>query len=191
MVNIIRSILFCSLLVLNYASYAQSTKKLAKDTLIWRADSLLTVEHFQAKRNTVKGAFAYTTTTIWLYQRDIDGELLFFVDAIFLKSKSFLPKDAPYALNHEQKHFDLCEVYARKMRQKIAEKDFTKVRDIEAEIGRIYNRVMADYFKEQEQFDKDTQHGMNAAKQQVWNEKIATMLTELDAFSSNRVSITK
>ncbi|TAE78919.1 MAG: DUF922 domain-containing protein [Bacteroidetes bacterium] len=186
-----RYLLFLITLSIGYLTHAQSTKKLAKDTLIWRADSLLTVEHFQAKRNNVKGAFAYTTTTIWLYQREVGGELLFFVDAIMLKSKSFLPKDVPYTLNHEQKHFDLCEVYARKIRQKIAEKDFTKVKDTPAEINKIYNKLIAEYFKEQEKFDKETEHGINAAKQQIWNEKIAGMLADLEAYSSNSVSITK
>lgn len=183
-------LLFC-LLCIGCFAQAQSTKKLAKDTLIWRADSLLTTEHFQAKRNNVKGAFAYTTLSIWLYQRDVAGKLLFFVDALMLKSKSFLPKDAPYALNHEQKHFDLCEVYARKIRQKLAEKDFTKVKDTQAEVSKIYNRLMDDYTKEQEKFDKETEHGINAAKQKIWDDKIAAMLADLAAYSSNSVDIVK
>lgn len=186
-----RKTLLFTLLLFSCLANAQSIKRLAKDTLIWRADSLLTVEHFQAKRNNVKGAFAYTTLSIWLYQRDVDGDLKFFIDAIMLKSKSFLPKDAPYALNHEQKHFDLCEVYARKIRQKLAEKDFTKVKDTQAEVSKIYNRLMADYAKEQEKFDKETEHGINAAKQKLWDEKIATMLAELEDYSSNSVSMVR
>lgn len=115
--------------------------------------------------------------------------MLFVVEAVFLKSKSFLKDDSPYILKHEQLHFDICEVNTRKLRKAIMEKDFSKVKDIVAVITKIYNKAAEELTKEQYAYDGDTQNGMNGAKQKLWNERIEKELLELDGFSSTQIDI--
>jgi hypothetical protein len=168
-------------------STAQLSKKMAQDTVIWSAEVPLTKEFFQAKRSQYgKNVPAYIMSAIYLYQKEKDGTLPFYVEAIMLKSKSYMKEETSYTLNHEQLHFEL---YARKLRQRIAEKDFTKVKDIVAVINKMYAKIIEEYRKREEQYDNDTQHGVNAAKQKIWNETIAAELLALDSFASIEVNI--
>jgi len=108
-----------------------------------------------------------------------------------MKSKSYIRENAPYVLKHEQLHFDITELYARKLRQMMHETDFKKVKNISAEISKMYNRVMADENKEQNKYDKDTEHGLNAAKQQVWSDDIAARLGAAEAFTATEINVVK
>ena len=169
--------------------HAQLSKKMAKGTLIWRQDSVLTKEDFKAKHQGSVSYPAYSAVTLFFYAKDKEGSLKFYIEAIFLKSKSYMKEISPYALKHEQLHFDIVELYARKMRQRIAEKDFKKINNIRGEIQKQYDKTWDEIKKEEDKYDKDTEHGLNSAKQEMWNENIEKMLKELTTFTSTEVDI--
>lgn len=138
---------------------AQLTKRQAQDTLIWNNSQVLTKDDFQSKRNMYGSQIpAYTSSAIYLYQKEDNGQLNFYVEAIFLKSKSYMAKESVYILKHEQMHFDITELYARKLRQLIAQKDFTKVKNVVSEIERMYKRVTNEWQREENKYD--TRHNM-------------------------------
>jgi hypothetical protein len=173
---------FLFLLVFKYAS-SQS------DTLIWHRDSLLHNEDFLSKQ---KGnQFAFTGSGIHFYTKENNGAMQFIVEAIFLKSKSFMKGDSPYILKHEQLHFDITELYARKFRQKISERDFGKVKNIREEFSKMSKLIFSALDREQNNYDNDTEHGMNPVKQQLWVEKIAAQISELENFSATVIELTK
>src|SRR5689334_15537067 len=120
-------------------TYSQSSKKFAKDTIIWSGDRLLTVEDFQGRKSKNK---AGTSSGLFIHSEDKEGTLMFYVEAIFYKSKSFFMKDeSPYALRHEQLHFDITELYARKLRQKIIQRDFKKTNNLREVIHKIFEKA--------------------------------------------------
>lgn len=159
---------------------------------MWNGAIPLTKEDFQAKRSTYgKDIPAYTSSAIYLYQKDDNGSLNFYVEALFFKSRSFMKEESPYTLGHEQLHFDITELYARILRKRIADTDFTKIRDVVGHVQKIYNKASAEWLKDEEKYDKETQHGINAAMQKKWAQDIAARLEELEAFASPAVSITE
>ncbi|MES2689631.1 MAG: DUF922 domain-containing protein [Bacteroidota bacterium] len=171
---------------------AQLTKRQALDTLIWNTVQPLTKEDFQSKRSMYGREIpAYTSSAIYLYQKEDNGQLNFYVEAIFLKSKSYMAKESVYILKHEQIHFDITELYARKLRQLIAQKDFTKVKNVVSEIDRMYKRMASEWQKEENKYDSETQHGINGARQNIWNDNIAAQLKKLEAFAAPDVSMVK
>ncbi len=166
-----------------------SIKKLRNDTIVWRADSLLDKDDFKSRS---KGsAMGFTASGIFLYPSENSGVLVFYVEAIFVKSKSYITKFSDYVLKHEQLHFDVCELYARKLRQKINEIDFKKVKNVQQVIQNAYAKINTEFSREQEKYDKDTEHGLNAAKQQVWADDIQKRIKELDAFSGTEINTVK
>jgi hypothetical protein len=80
-------------------------------------------------------------------------------------------------LQHEQRHFDLCEVYARKLRQKLAKRSWTG--DDADKIDRIYQHLYKELNERQLKYDEETVHGLDTDKQHEWNEQIAKELNEL------------
>jgi hypothetical protein len=167
-----------------------SIRKLKNDTIIWRADSLLKKEDFKA-RPKPNAPLGYSAVGIFLYPSESGGELLFYAEALFMKSKSYITKYSEYVLKHEQIHFNICELYARKLRQKISETNFKKVKKISEEISKLYLKVDKEHVEEQAKYDKDTEHGLNSAKQKIWEEDINNRIKELDQYSSTSISIIK
>ena len=84
-------------------------------------------------------------------------------------------------LQHEQIHFDIAEISARKIR-----KEITELRQAGEEEPSIYkqhiNKLLDDYYARDTEYDKETQHGLNDKKQQEWNKKTAKELEELEEY---------
>lgn len=85
-------------------------------------------------------------------------------------------------LDHEQGHFDLCEVYARKLRKELKEKKLTTLNLQDANV--IYKRIYEEYLDRQESYEKETNYGLDRARQSEWNTTIANELSELNVFSN-------
>jgi len=168
---------------------APNIRKLKNDTVIWKPDSLLRPEDFKARPKS-NGPLGLSYVGFLYYTNEASGELILNVEAIFVKSKSYIVKNTEYVLKHEQIHFDIAELHARRLRKRIDEVDFKKIKSVQNEINKLHDKTVKEYGKEQEEYDKDTEHGLNAAKQKVWNEKIQAAIKELDKYSSHTVDIT-
>jgi uncharacterized protein DUF922 len=91
-------------------------------------------------------------------------------------------------LKHEQGHFDLTEAYARKLRKKIsgirpARENFS------AEIKKFYNWAWEDLQKQQEAYDKATDHGAVDFAQRVWDAHIQNLLLQNSKYAVPAVKI--
>lgn len=179
-----------SLSAFSQRTLAPNLKKFKNDTIIWKQDSLLHKEDFKAKGKN-NGPLGFTNTGIFLYTGEKDGELIFYIEALFIKSKSYITQYSDYVLKHEQLHFDICELYARKLRQKFSETNFAKIKSLQTETTKLYNKLSTELFKEQEKYDKDTEHGLNSLKQKLWDEDIKARLTAMEAFSDTGINIAK
>lgn len=98
----------------------------------------------------------------------------------FYKLRSSVATRGPQILKHEQLHFDIAELFARKMRAKIKHLNKEKF-DLDT-----YNRSIDDiyqkYFLYQEYFDKETGHSILIDNQHYWEKKIARELKEMGSF---------
>jgi hypothetical protein len=83
-------------------------------------------------------------------------------------------------LEHEQTHFDLCEVYARMLRKRIEEQKVTAFNLYEANI--VFKEVSELYSDRQELYDKETNHGLSREKQIEWTAKVGKELNESSAY---------
>lgn len=82
-----------------------------------------------------------------------------------------------YALNHEQRHFDIARIITRQYQQKIRTAGLTPD-TYEAFINMQYLDSYRDMNALQKAYDKDTRHGLNEQEQLEWNKKIDSMLRE-------------
>ncbi len=97
-------------------------------------------------------------------------------------------KKTPALLGHEQKHFDLNEVYRRlldaALQKLVCSLEATGDTEEEAEenldkkLKETFDKVNKKCDEVQEQYDKETDHGRNADKQKEWDKKIADWLTD-------------
>lgn len=76
-----------------------------------------------------------------------------------------------YALMHEQRHFDIARIIAAQFKQKIAAENLTPD-SYEAFINMQYLDSYRDMNTMQKAYDKETQHSLNTAAQNEWDDKI-------------------
>lgn len=167
--------------------FAQQPAKPKQDTIVWKKSTPLLIEDFKGKPTGNLPADA--ATTIALYTKIENGSTMLHIDAIFVKSKSYIKDKTAATLKHEQLHFDIAELYARKLRQRIIQKDFSTVENIEAEIRKTYDQVAEEWGKVNRQYDEAVQNGMNLIKQKEWNDKIAAQLTEFAKYANMPIDI--
>lgn len=120
--------------------------------------------------------FGFETNRVTLFKKT-----KFFIYNKFYCDKSWKSEAVAGASNdvlqHEQTHFDLSEVYARKLSRALTEAGLTMANLNEA--NNIYNTIRDEYVNRQQAYDMETQHGKNQKSQLEWNDRISQELDEL------------
>jgi uncharacterized protein DUF922 len=81
-------------------------------------------------------------------------------------------------LRHEQTHFDLAEVHARRMRRAFG--DLARpCAKTDAELSAVAHRVAQEETAEQRRYDADTNHGLLADQQAAWTRDVNLRLDRL------------
>ena len=93
-------------------------------------------------------------------------------------------KECETALNHEQRHFDLSEVYRRKLDLSLswltatgASAEITK-KLLNEKIAATANEILGALQEMQARYDRETIHGINSAEQARWDKMIDTWLAD-------------
>ncbi len=92
-------------------------------------------------------------------------------------------------LIHEQIHFDIAEIYARKLRSKLNGKRINNSSKFLKNLNKILNDTREKMLAYQLQYDKETDHSRNYEKQKEWNAKIAKQLKLLERYKNSKVTI--
>lgn len=150
------------------------------EVILWTPDRKLSWTDFKGRPSNISSAAATTASGI-TYSFSAQGtrevmELDFKVDTYFYPDKSwYKPQLAnPNILGHEQLHFDISEVFARKLRQILARTKFTN--NAKAEVKEIYSNVLRELNDYQHLYDSETNFSRDTVQQSIWNKKIGKAL---------------
>lgn len=119
-------------------------------------------------------AKAMTSTAI---SYDYDSEkgvkvyCVLYSDASYVQTKSM----SIYLLNHEQRHFDLTYIYAKKLASKLK----LIPNPTENFIKKLYDQTIKEWDIEQDRYDSETDHSISEEKQVGWDFKIDNLLKNL------------
>ena len=111
------------------------------------------------------------------HERDGYFEVEYEVDTFFYPEQSWYQPHMcdDLVLSHEQLHFDISELFARKMRRQMAETRFTS--NVKKEVRTIYQRIIKELSEFQDLYDKETDFSRNREAQLRWNKEIAAALS--------------
>ncbi|HVV54206.1 MAG TPA: hypothetical protein VHC47_02710, partial [Mucilaginibacter sp.] len=76
-----------------------------------------------------------------------------------------------YALNHEQRHFDIAKIVAERFKHKILAMQLP-VDDYDGPIDMQYFETLRELTAMQKRYDNETRHGLDRAMQAEWDKKI-------------------
>ena len=171
-----RILFFYLLLICSVTGYGQD------EVIPWSADRKLEWSDFKGKFLKTEWAAATTASSISYRFSTHEKNGQWFVD--FEVGCEFYPKKSWYRpdmvdsliLSHEQLHFDISELYARKLRKRLAEGQFTS--NIKEEVKDIYQKLLKELYLYQNKYDRETNFSRNREEQIYWNKMIANALKE-------------
>jgi len=84
-------------------------------------------------------------------------------------------------ISHEQLHFDIAELYSRKIRKVIGKLRNSRENNPDVYVEEI-NRIMQEYAVYQEEYDNQTKHGTSIKKQEEFNTLIRKELESFEEY---------
>ncbi len=145
----------------------------------WNASRKLTWADYKATPDPNSDAAASTTTSLSIEYNISSDWFSYKIKSRFSKTRSWVLHKTDYILSHEQGHFDLAEIYARKLHKLMSEYVFNK-RSYQRDLDKIYKTITQEKTNMQDDYDRETRHSINKEKQAEWLKKIAQMLEEYD-----------
>ncbi len=157
----------------------------AQSAFAWSQDRPLRWVDFQAPAPRSGDASALTAYSIFYGVRCLGSDFEFLAIAGFLPKSSWVkpmvltgPAAASdHALRHEQTHFDLTEVYTRRLRKQFVDL-YEPCRRADT-LDPLVQQLLRSEKAEQSRYDDETRHGLASGQQAAWDKRVADELTEL------------
>ncbi len=152
-------LIFCSILV-----YAQKKD----EQIIWSKSYKLNWDDFQGRAKSSSSAGAITISGIRRNFSYKNGTISINAESIFFKKDSWVKENdkIPSTLEHEQLHFDITELFARKFRKIILETKFKKNgKKAQKQFLELYSKIDKEKEAYQDLYDEETTYPRDEPKQ--------------------------
>lgn len=158
--------------------------------LSWSASKTLSWEDFKAKPNLNDAAVAITASGItfkFSITKTDKNEVLSFttnVHAHFYPEQSWykIEQADSHILGHEQLHFDITELFARKFRYRISQLKLSN--NIKSQLKKIHNDINTELSQMQNKYDSETDYSRNFESQTNWGNFISKELEKFSKYQS-------
>ncbi len=151
----------------------------------WRSDSRLKYSDFKAEDKGSPGFAIATTSSAFGYSiTDTDGDISGSIYVRFYCEESWWNPNfrLDEVLDHEQLHFDICELFGRKLYKEVLTLRSMGSLNKKA-MHRLHRKLEKQYGNYQDLYDKQTDHSTNGDAQRKWNKKIKDELEALSAYA--------
>ncbi|KYP12925.1 DUF922 domain-containing protein [Flavihumibacter sp. CACIAM 22H1] len=169
-------------LLLEMVTLVSTITATTADPINWRTRRVLNWADFKGTPVTTAPNAALTSTSILINYRYNTESLQFRLNCVFYPHKSWTKVNTQQILAHEQGHFDISQLYTRKLYHALTAYRFNAA-SVEKDIQAIYQRITNEQAAYQNLYDKETNYSRDAAAQQSWIERIEKELEETKAFA--------
>lgn len=147
------------------------------------SDKRLDWDDFKASPVKNSDAAALTATHLGFSYSLSNNRVSYEIICRFDKTKSWGLVKTEWILKHEQGHFDIAEIFARKLKRELAAYQFNK-KTFQKDLDAIYQRVIEEKEAFQLSYDTETDYSRNKRKQLEWLKKIEGILEETQSYSA-------
>jgi len=157
------------------------TLKTGDESIPW-SEKPLRWDDFRGKPHPRSNVSALTYSGIKYNFEQNGNRLTMKVVATFDPEHSWVNNDlaTEYVLRHEQLHFDISELHARKLRAALKQISPTTSRP-NSDAEKLYDKFTKESRKYQDRYDAETGHSGNEINQAAWDKKITMELNEMKA----------
>lgn len=154
------------------------------DTIPWKKNYKLKWSDFKGSPQAGNDFAALTSYSLTYSMMQSGKGLVTKVDCEFDKKKSWGRIKNDSILAHEQLHFDIAELFARKIRKSFAEYVFNK-KTFQRDLKAIYLDAVQACSMYQQQYDSESEHSINRKGQRKWDMKIRQEMEALSAYAKD------
>ncbi|MEZ4817149.1 MAG: DUF922 domain-containing protein [Flavobacteriaceae bacterium] len=157
-----------------------------EEKIVWDANRPLTWEDFRGIPNRADDFVASTNSGISFSfsfkERNGVATISYTVVSNFYPDLSWYRPErvSTYILEHEQNHFDISELHARKLRKALSA--LTHNKDFKEKAEAIYNTVEAERRAMQTLYDSESDHSNIEEAEYQWRKIVAEKLKALDTW---------
>lgn len=162
---------------------APAEKEETSASIPWMQDRRLGWDDFLGEPQRNSEAVASTSTSLGVSYRIEENQLVYTITCDFSKLKSWGLLRTDYILAHEQGHFDITELYARRLHEALQQYSFNR-RTYKQDINAIYQKVVREKEEMQHAYDEESDHSRKRKLQYEWERKIEQLLKDTEAFAS-------
>ena len=162
---------FQKLILITLFALPLFSKAQDEDFVEWSPAKRLTWDDYLAKPSSSSDAAAITSTALGLEYHVRNNAITYKITCKFSKTRSWGKYKTDYILEHEQGHFDITEIFARKLENALREYDFNP-KKFKSDLDQIYGEIMGKKEELQNQYDVETDYSRNKEKQAEWLKKI-------------------
>lgn len=151
----------------------------------WSASRPLTVADFKGRSRPTESHAALTSANINTGAKCSNNIFAGTAQASFAPALSWVRDPArmtPALLRHEQLHFDIAELYARRLRQQLAAMRLP-CNKLGTTFDRVSQAAYAAWQQAEDAYDHDTNHGLQHEQQAKWESQVREQLLDLTAFT--------
>ena len=172
--------------ILFIAFFSSSTNTVNSSFIDWNETRRLTWDDFKSAPDKNSTNAAMTSTNIKFdFSYNSDRGFEYHITCQFDPNSSWGRIKTDYILSHEQGHFDIAEIYARKLYKAL--KGYSPdPKKANKELNKIYQQLMKEMDAAQRLYDKETNFSINRTEQAEWLTKIKEDLKNLEAYSAYR-----
>ena len=149
----------------------------------WNASRKLSWSDFKGNPDPHSSNAALTSSNINIeYGYDEKG-FQYSISCSFDKNRSWVRIKNNEVLAHEQGHFDIAEINARKLNKLIQAYHFN-AKTAQNDLNKLYQDAMKQHRLQQTQYDQETDFSRNRPNQEEWLTKIDQQLKETAPFAN-------
>jgi hypothetical protein len=171
-------LLLLTFVTLPFFSYAQENDEL----IYWASGHKLTWDDYKGSTDAASGAAASTATYLGIDYNFGPQGFTYKITCSFSKTRSWGLHKNDHILGHEQGHFDIAEVFARKLNKNMKSYKFNPD-TYKTDLQKIYQDILDEKEKIQDLYDEETDHSIIMDKQAEWLKKIDQLLNEYKAYA--------
>lgn len=165
-----------------FGNVNRSSENETESSIPWNPTRRLAWEDFKSEPKKEGDAVASTSTSLGLSYQVREGKLTYRITCDFAKDKSWGSLKTDYILAHEQAHFDITEIHARRLYEALYYHEVNPL-TVKADIAAIYNRIVKEKEDMQHAYDSQTDHSRKRSRQVEWLERIDRILIDTEVFS--------
>lgn len=151
--------------------------------IIWNENYKISWDDFLGEKFISKGGVAANSFFVLYYIPGYhkNSYYSYTIIPVFYKYKSSVTDRNSKLLEHEQIHFDVQEIFSRKIRKQF--EILKNCKESEYTHRKIFNNYLDSLKNYQKKYDLDTDYSLDKKKQEFWKAIVAKKLKQLDSYS--------